>query len=100
MIIELYYLNIFAVDLKTKVTSVAFATSGAIFVAADENGGLSLFRTDSNLSRLSKIRRFLISPNKKISNISLISQSASSFSVSGFLNLLSARNMFLTFEYF
>ena len=76
--------NKFFLDFKMKVTSVAFATSGSIFVASDENGGLSLFRTDSNLSRVSKIRRFLISPNKKISNISLISQTASSFSGNSF----------------
>ena len=42
-------------------------------ISGDQQGGLGMFRTDANLSNLTKVRRFLIAPNIRISNISVCS---------------------------
>ena len=57
--------NIFSIN------SLDFCSNGQYVFIGDQNGGLGMFKTDSNLSNLSKIRRFLICPNSKISNISV-----------------------------
>ena len=60
-------------DAKISLNSLDFTANGRYLFIGDQQGGLGMFRTDANLSNLTKIRRFLIAPNTRISNISVCS---------------------------
>ena len=60
-------------DAKISLNSLDFTSNGRYLFIGDQQGGLGMFRTDANLSNLTKIRRFLIAPNTRISNISVCS---------------------------
>ena len=61
----------FHMNINFSINSLDFCSNGQYVFIGDQNGGLGMFKTDSNLSNLSKIRRFLICPNSKIANISV-----------------------------
>lgn len=63
---------------KQAVVCLTFCANGRFAFLADHNGGLSCFATDTNSrgdTNFTKIRRFLICPNSKISNLSVNSHS-------------------------
>ena len=65
-------------DAKLSLNSLDFTADGKYLFIGDQDGGLGMFRSDPNLSNLTKVRRFLIAPNTRISNISVCTADNSS----------------------